>query len=73
MPALFIDTALNGDLLPELSLTQCRMAHNARRYDQAAACSDVRGQTCRGVNCTDCKPPADWLEPNRVKPIPVPK
>ena len=69
---LFLDTSLNGDLIPELSI------------DAVQNGTPVSGATIKplpavkfaddlpGVNCTDCKAPADWLEPTHVKAIPVP-
>ena len=73
VPALFIDTALNGDLLPELNLTAVQNGTAMPGATIKPLPAVTYADSLPGVNCTDCKPPADWLEPNRVKPIPVPK
>jgi ribose transport system substrate-binding protein len=72
VPALFIDTALNGDLLPELNLTAVQNGTAMPGATIKPLPAVTYADDLPGVNCTDCKPPADWLEPNRVKPIPVP-
>ena len=72
VPALFIDTALNGELLPELNLTAVQNGTAMPGATIKPLPAVTYADDLPGVNCTDCKPPADWLEPNRVKPIPVP-
>ncbi len=69
---LFLDTALNGDLVPELSI-------NAVQSGDATPGAAIKplppvtyADDLPGVNCTTCTAPADWLEPNHVKPIQVP-
>lgn len=72
VPPLFIDTALNGDLLPELSLAavQSGIPESDATIHELPA---VRyADSLPGVNCSNCKAPTDALEPNLVKPIPVP-
>lgn len=73
VPPLFIDTALNGDLLPELNL-------DAVEAGKPVAGTSIRelppfryAEDLPGVNCANCKAPADWLEPNLVKPMAAPK
>lgn len=72
VPPLFIATALNGDLLPELSLAAVQSgdpASDATIHELPA----VRyADSLPSVNCSNCKAPTDALEPNLVKPIPVP-
>ena len=73
VPPLFIDTSLNGDLLPELNLTAVEKGEPMPDATIQALPAFRYADNLPGVNCTDCKAPADWLEPNLVKPIPVPK
>ncbi len=69
---LFLDTALNGDLIPELSIgaVQNGVPNPDAKIQPLPAVTYA--DDLPGVNCIDCKAPADWLEPNRVKPIPLP-
>jgi ribose transport system substrate-binding protein len=73
VPPLFIDTSLNGDLLPELNLAaveEGKPMPGARVQELPP----IRyAENLPGVNCTNCKAPADWLEPNLVKSIPIPR
>ena len=69
---LFIDTALNGDLLPELTLEAVQSGNPSPKATIHELPSVSYADTLPGINCKDCKAPADWLEPNRVKPIAVP-
>ena len=70
--ALFLDTALDGKLLPELSIDAVQTG-NPKAGAKIEELPPVKyADTLPGINCTDCTPPADWLEPNLVKPIPVP-
>lgn len=73
VPPLFIDTSLDATYLPELNLT----AVNEGKPMSGATIQPLPpvhyAQDLPGVNCSGCKQPADWLEPNLVKPIPVPK
>jgi ribose transport system substrate-binding protein len=72
VPPLFIDTALNGELLPELSLKAVQEG-TATPGATIQPLPDVRNaDSLDGINCSDCQTPKDWLEPNKVKPIPVP-
>jgi ribose transport system substrate-binding protein len=70
---LFIDTALNGDLLPELSLEAVQTGNPSPKATIQELPKVTYADTLPGINCTDCKAPADWLEPNRVQPIAVPQ
>lgn len=69
---LFLDTALNGDLLPELSIDAVQTGNPVAGAKIQPLPAVNYADDLPGVNCIDCKAPADWLEPNRVKPIPVP-
>jgi ribose transport system substrate-binding protein len=72
VPPLFIDTALNGPLLPELSLSGVQNGTPT----PGAKIQDLPpvhyAENLPGVNCSTCEAPANWLDPTRVKPIPVP-
>ncbi|MBZ9965747.1 sugar ABC transporter substrate-binding protein [Mesorhizobium sp. BR1-1-2] len=72
VPPLFIDTSLNGDLLPELSLKSVQDGTPT----PGATIKDLPDVTYAdnlpGINCGKCEPTKDWLEPNNVKPIPAP-
>lgn len=69
---LFIDTSLDGNLLPELSLSSVQDGA-ATRGQTIKALPEVKyADSLPGINCNDCKAPADWLEPNLVKAITVP-
>ncbi len=69
---LFLDTALDGKMLPELSIDAVQTG-NPKAGATIQPLPPVKyADTLPGINCTDCTPPADWLEPNLVKPIPVP-
>lgn len=71
VPPLFIDTALNGELLPELSLKAVQEG-TPTPGASIQPLPDVHvADNLDGINCTDCQTPKDWLEPNNVKPIPV--
>ncbi len=70
--ALFLATSLDGKLLPELSIDAVQTG-NPKAGAKIEELPPVKyADTLPGINCTDCTPPADWLEPNLVKPIPVP-
>lgn len=73
VPPLFIDTSLNGDLLPELNLAAVEKGEPVSGATIKALPPFRYADNLPGVNCTHCTAPADWLEPNLVKPIPVPK
>jgi ribose transport system substrate-binding protein len=73
VPPLFIDTALNGDLLPELNLEAVQKGVPVPGARIQPLPPFRYADNLPGVNCTNCKAPADWLEPNLVRPIPVPK
>jgi ribose transport system substrate-binding protein len=69
---LFLDTALNGDLAPELSINSVQSGEPTPGASIKSLPPVTYADDLPGVNCSECKAPADWLEPNRVKPIAVP-
>jgi len=73
VPPLFIDTALNAKLLPELDLNAVQKGEPVAGMTIHPLPAIHYADNLPGVNCTKCTAPADWLEPNLVKPIPVPK
>ena len=73
MPPLFIDTSLNATLLPELSLAAVQDG-TAKEGATIQALPPVHeADNLPGVNCSHCEAPKDWLEPNLVKPMAVPR
>lgn len=73
VPPLFIDTSLDGKLLPELNLDSIQEG-KAITGTQVQLLPPVKyADDLPGVNCSDCKVPSDAMEPDLVKPIPVPK
>lgn len=73
VPPLFLDTALDPNFLPELSLDAVQTG-NPTPGATIQPLPDVKyADNLPGINCQDCKAPADALEPNLVTPIPVPK
>ena len=69
---LFIDTALNGELLPELGLAAVQEG-KATPGARIEPLPDVHyADNLPGINCSNCEPTEDWLKPNRVAPIAVP-
>lgn len=73
VPPLFIATALNGDLLPELGLEAVQSGNPASGATIRELPAVRYADSLPGVNCSNCKAPADALEPNLVQPIPVPQ
>ncbi len=73
VPPLFIDTALNGELLPELNLTAVENGTPVPGATIQKLPPVQYSDNLPGVNCEECKAPSDWLQPNRVTPIPAPK
>lgn len=73
VPPLFIDTSLDGKLLPELSLASIQEG-KATPGVQIQTLPPVKpADSLPGINCSDCKAPSNATEPDLVKPIPVPK
>jgi ribose transport system substrate-binding protein len=72
VPPLFIDTALNGELLPELSLKSVQDGTPTPGATIQPLPEVHIADNLAGINCGSCETPKDWLEPNKVKPIPVP-
>jgi ribose transport system substrate-binding protein len=73
VPPLFIDTSLDGKLLPELSLASIQEGKATPGVQIQTLPSLKPADNLPGVNCSDCKAPSDATEPDLVKPIPVPK
>jgi ribose transport system substrate-binding protein len=73
VPPLFIDTALDGTLLPELSLASIQDGTATPGARMQALPAVKYADNLPDINCSNCKAPADAMEPNLVKPIPVPK
>lgn len=72
VPPLFIDTSLNGTLLPELSLAAVQDGTVTPGATIQALPPVHAADDLPGINCSKCEAPKDWLEPNLVKPIAVP-
>jgi ribose transport system substrate-binding protein len=73
VPPLFIDTSLDGTLLPELSL-QSIQAGKATPGAHMQELPPVKyADNLPGINCSACKASPEAMEPDLVKPIPVPK
>jgi len=72
VPPLFIATSLNGDLLPELSLKSVQDGTPTAGATIQALPEVTYADNLPGINCGKCEPTKDWLEPNKVQPIPVP-
>jgi ribose transport system substrate-binding protein len=72
VPPLFIDTALNGELLPELSLKSVQDGTSTPGATIQPLPEVHNADNLAGINCGSCETAKDWLEPNKVKPIPVP-
>ena len=73
VPPLFIDTSLNGTLLPELSLAAVQNGTATPGATIQALPAVHYADNLPGVNCSHCEAPPDWLEPNLVKPMLPPK
>ncbi|WP_445504280.1 sugar ABC transporter substrate-binding protein [Microvirga sp. G4-2] len=73
VPPLFLDTSLNGELLPELSLDSVQNGTPTPNATIKELPNISYADNLPGINCTECNAPADWLKPNRVDPIAVPK
>ena len=69
---LFIATSLNGDLLPELSLKSVQDGTPTAGVTIQPLPEVTYADNLPGINCGECEPTKDWLEPNKVKPISVP-
>jgi ribose transport system substrate-binding protein len=70
---LFINTALDGELLPELTLEAVQSGNANPDATIQELPKVIFADTLPGINCNSCKAPADWLEPNKVQPIAVPQ
>ncbi|MGD9125665.1 MAG: sugar ABC transporter substrate-binding protein [Desulfarculaceae bacterium] len=73
VPPLFMDTALDGKFIPELSLAGVQSGKPAPGATITPLPAPKYADGLPGINCRDCARPKDWKEPNLVKPIPVPK
>jgi ribose transport system substrate-binding protein len=73
VPPLFIDTSLDGTLLPELSLASIQEG-KATPGAQMQTLPPVKyADNLPDVNCSNCTAPPDAMEPNLVKSIRIPK
>jgi len=72
VPPLFIDTSLDGKLIPELSLAGVQSGKPTPGATISPLPPIKYADGLPGINCPDCTWPKDWKEPNLVKPIPVP-
>ncbi len=70
---LFLDTALDSSMLPELSLNSVNTGEPTPGATIQPLPEPKYADNLPDVNCEKCKAPADWLEPNRLAPIPVPQ
>jgi ribose transport system substrate-binding protein len=70
---LFLDTSLDATYLPELSLNSINTGDPTPGATIQPLPEPKYADNLPGVNCDKCEAPADWLEPNRVKPIAVPQ
>ncbi len=73
VPPLFIDTALDPTYLPELTLDAVQNGTPTPGATIQPLPPVKYAENLPGVNCSKCKAAGDWLEPNMVKPTPVPK
>ncbi|RST48072.1 sugar ABC transporter substrate-binding protein [Variovorax sp. DXTD-1] len=69
VPPLFIATALDGQLLPELGLPAVQSGVPTPGATIQELPPVRYADNLPGVNCSECEAPKDWLEPNRVTPI----
>lgn len=68
---LFLNTAMNDQLLPELSLTAVQSGKATAGVKIQALPAVKYAANLPGVTCTDCKAAADAWKPNLVTPIAV--
>jgi len=73
VPPLFLDTSLDPKFLPELSLDAVQTGNPTPGATIQPLPEPKYAENLPGINCQECKAPADALEPNLVAPIPVPK
>lgn len=73
VPPLFIDTAMDGALLPELSLQSIQEGKATPGATMQPLSPVAYASNLPGINCSDCKASPEAMEPDLVKPIPVPK
>jgi ribose transport system substrate-binding protein len=73
VPPLFIDTSLDGKLLPELSLESIQKGEPTPGARIQMLPPVQYGENLPGINCSSCKAASDVMEPDLVKPIPIPK
>lgn len=73
VPPLFIDTAMDGALLPELSLQSIQEGKATSGATMQPLSAVAYAGNLPGINCSDCKASPEAMEPDLVKPIPVPK
>ncbi len=73
VPPLFIDTSLDGKLLPELSLASIQEGRATPGVQIQMLPPVKSADSLPGINCSDCKAPSNAMEPDLVQPISVPK
>jgi len=73
VPPLFIDTSLDGKLLPELSLASIQEGRATPGVQIQTLPPVKSADSLPGINCSDCKAPSNAMEPDLVQPISVPK
>ncbi len=73
VPPLFIDTAMDGALLPELSLQSIQEGKATPGATMQPLSPVAYAGNLPGINCSDCKASPEAMEPDLVKPIPVSK
>jgi len=72
VPPLFITTALDFDLVPELSLDAVQTGEPTPGASIQELPEVRYADGLPGINCQNCDWPKDWKEPNLVEPIPIP-
>ncbi len=72
VPPLFIDTSLDGKLLPELSLASIQEGRATPGVQIQMLPPVKSADSLPGINCSDCKAPSNAMEPDLVQPVPVP-
>jgi ribose transport system substrate-binding protein len=73
VPPLFLDTSLDPNFLPELTLDAVQTGNPTPGATIQPLPEVKYADNLPGINCQDCKAPSDALEPNLVTPIPVPQ
>lgn len=72
VPSLFIDTALNAELVPELDLQSVQEGQAKEGSSIQPLPDPIKANDVPGVNCSDCSEDPDRFKPAKVEPIAVP-